>query len=539
MTILIVDDSQMQRRLLGRLLVKAGHADVLEADSAEACLALLATATGAGVDMVLMDVNMPGMDGIEACRRLKSDPRWRALPVIIVTGEEQDRTLEAAFDAGADDYVHKPVGRIELLARVRAALALKAETDRRRAREREIAEIGAMIQQRLLAGQPPEEITGATVAALARPSLGLDGDFYEFFKHGDRCFDLVIADVMGKGLPAAMLGAAVKNRFFKALSELYARGKGGGPPAPDRIVGRVHDEMTPELIRLNAFVTLCYARIDLTALTLEVIDAGHPRPILFRHATRQARNIEGDNAPIGFDPHERYRARRVYLIPGDLLLFYSDGLTDARSPDGDTFGAQRLIHYLTQVAHRPPGEVIKAIDHRLALFTRGDGPRDDMTCIAVRIDATAARSARLAITSEMRRLPAVRRFINEFCEAPGWPAIAPRARWQIALGLNEAVANIIRHAYGARPGQPIHIQVAATADRVRIEVAHQGLNWQPTSTPLPQADRWQENGYGLFIMENYIDEVVYATDGDGHNRIVLEKHLAPPAADGPPPATGA
>ena len=524
MAILIVDDSSAQRMYLRGLLRRAAPVEILEADSADACFRILRADADPGVDTILMDVNMPGMDGIEACRRIKASPRWRDIPVIIVTAEAEAETLEAAFQAGANDYLNKPVNHLQIKARVRAALSLKDATDQRRDREGEIVKIGAMVQQRLLAGQRPTGIAGADIAVWNQPSRGLDGDFFEFFEHDAHCFDLVVADVMGKGLPAALLGAAVKNHFFRALARLFARQQSPGRPSTDQIVNRVHHEMTGELIRLDAFVTLCYARLDLAALRLELIDAGHPKTILCRAAGGPVRQIEGDNMPLGFSRAERYGHVRVPLFPGDLLFFYSDGLTEATDSAGEMFGIPRLEQCLAQMAGAPPQAVIDAVRQRLAQFTPKDVPHDDMTCIAVRIDANAAPLARLEITSELRQLARVRDFINAFCQRPDAPPIAEPVRWQLALGLNEAVANIIRHAYQGRTGQPIHIAAVATADRARIEITHHGQPWCPAAIPLPQAagNGDSDGGYGLFIMENYIDTVSY-----DNGRILLEKSLNP------------
>ena len=522
MAILIVDDSSAQRMYLRGLLRRTVPAEILEADSADACFRILETETDPGVDTILMDVNMPGMDGIEACRRIKTSQQWRDIPVIIVTAEAEAETVEAAFAAGANDYLNKPVNRLQMKARVRAALSLKEARDQRRAREGEIVKIGAMVQQRLLAGQRPTGIAGAAIAVWNQPSRGLDGDFFEFFKHDAHCFDLVVADVMGKGLPAALLGAAVKNHFFRALARLFARQQSPGRPSTDQIVTRVHHEMTGELIRLDAFVTLCYARLDLAALGLELIDAGHPKTILCRAGEGPVRQIEGDNMPLGFSRTERYRHVRVPLFPGDLLFFYSDGLTEATDPDGEMFGGPRLEQCLAQAAGTSPQDVIDAVRQCLTRFTQKAVPHDDMTCIAVRIDPDAAPLARLEITSELRQLSRVRDFINAFCQGPDAPAIAEPIRWQLALGINEAVANIIRHAYQGRTGEPIHIAAMATAQRVRIEIAHQGQPWCPAAIPLPQAAGGSEGGYGLFIMENYIDTVSY-----DRGRILLEKSLNP------------
>jgi CheY-like chemotaxis protein len=137
--ILIVDDSAAERLLLSTMLRGAGFASPLTARSAEEALEHLAADGGpAGVDLVLMDINMEDMDGIEACRRLKALPGVRDIPVIMVTGSADSEDLQAAFAAGAHDYITKPPRRPDLLARVGAALRLKQEMDARKARERQL-----------------------------------------------------------------------------------------------------------------------------------------------------------------------------------------------------------------------------------------------------------------------------------------------------------------------------------------------------------------------------------------------------------------
>ncbi|HEV3257583.1 MAG TPA: diguanylate cyclase [Gemmataceae bacterium] len=142
MGILIVDDSLDNLRPLQVLLEAAGHHQVVTARSAGEAFARLgmkdAAGAAAGIDVILMDIRMPGMDGIEACRRIKADERFRDTPVIMVTGQTDEKDLEAAFNAGATDYLTKPVKVVELLARLHAALALKREMDCRKLREQEL-----------------------------------------------------------------------------------------------------------------------------------------------------------------------------------------------------------------------------------------------------------------------------------------------------------------------------------------------------------------------------------------------------------------
>lgn len=133
MSILIVDDSEDELLLLERLLRNAGHENVFLAESAIKGLDILKNSpTSSGIDIVLMDINMPGMDGIEACYKMQEDVRLKDIPVVIVTASNEIAELQSAFSAGAVDYITKPVRKTELLARVSSILRLKHEIDRER-----------------------------------------------------------------------------------------------------------------------------------------------------------------------------------------------------------------------------------------------------------------------------------------------------------------------------------------------------------------------------------------------------------------------
>jgi PleD family two-component response regulator len=142
MRILIVDDIEDSRDLTEAALLSAGYSDIVMAASAWEALKVLDVGrtvdTPPSVDIVLLDIIMPEMDGIEACARIRRDRRYADIPIIMVTSLDDMDSLSNAFVAGATDYVAKPINRIELAARVRSALKLKAELDRRQAREREL-----------------------------------------------------------------------------------------------------------------------------------------------------------------------------------------------------------------------------------------------------------------------------------------------------------------------------------------------------------------------------------------------------------------
>src|SRR5262245_42286899 len=151
MSILIVDDTAFQRETLGTLLATHGHTEILTAASGLEALDQLRSLglphTAPCIDLILMDIRMPDMDGIAACRRIKTIPRLRDIPIIMVTSSDDTGDLQLAFDAGAIDYLIKPPNEVELLARVRSALKLKQEIDRRKAREQELLELAQLLGQ--------------------------------------------------------------------------------------------------------------------------------------------------------------------------------------------------------------------------------------------------------------------------------------------------------------------------------------------------------------------------------------------------------
>src|SRR4029453_11208022 len=236
----------------------------------------------------------------------------------------------------------------------------RAQEELARAREQEV-EIGFKIQQTLLLDQPPRNVPGVRVAALTIPSQRIDGDFYDFFKHRDDCLDVIVGDVMGKGIPAALLGAATKSPFLQALSRLLSLGTPGTLPEPKDIVTLAHSEVARQLIELESFWTFSYARFDLGNRRVDFVDCGHTTTIHYQASTRTCAMLQGMNLPLGVREREIYDQGRVSLEPGDVLLFYSDGLTETRNDQGELFGIERLAECVRTHGQLEPEALIDEI----------------------------------------------------------------------------------------------------------------------------------------------------------------------------------
>src|SRR5262249_7991660 len=198
---------------------------------------------GGELRIVISDWMMPEMDGLELIRHIRACRHPGYVYAILLTSRSHKEDLVEGMESGADDFLTKPFDRDELRVRLRAGqrvieletALLKSLEDLAEARKREV-EIGARIQQTLLLGQPPRDLPGIHVAALTIASQKIDGDFYDFFSHQGRLLDVLVGDVMGKGVPAALLGAAIKSQFLHALGHLVSQAGHPKFPEPEEVV---------------------------------------------------------------------------------------------------------------------------------------------------------------------------------------------------------------------------------------------------------------------------------------------------------------
>jgi PAS domain S-box-containing protein len=404
----------------------------------------------------------------------------------------------------------------------------RAQEELARAREQEV-EIGFKIQQTLLLDQPPRDVPGVHVAALTIPSQRIDGDFYDFFKHRDDCLDVIVGDVMGKGIPAALLGAATKSHFLQALSRLISLSPPGTLPEPKDIVTLAHSEVARQLIELESFVTVCYARFDLENRTVDFVDCGHTATIHFRANTGTCATLQGENLPLGVREHEIHEQVRVPLHAGDVLLFYSDGLTETRNGAGELFGIERLAECVRVNGRLEPEALIDQIRQAAVAFSNSETFGDDLTCVAVRIEDRERPQfrAEMEISSDLAELARARAFVREVCHTLPGPALDADSVSQLELAITEALSNVMRHAYHGRTDQEIQLDAEAFADRLVLRIHHLGETFDPAAVAAPAFDGTQEGGFGMYIIEQSVDNVRYYRDERGRNCISMVKNRQP------------
>jgi sigma-B regulation protein RsbU (phosphoserine phosphatase) len=445
-----------------------------------------------------------------------------ATNLALVPLTSQDSSLGALAVWQEQDHGDFNSHNMRFLAALAFQAAMVVENDRlhRAAIESERLhqqiEIGSKIQQTLLMGQVPRDFSGLKVAALSIPSQMIDGDFYDFIKLHDKCLDVITGDVMGKGIPAALVGAATKTHFLRAMSQLLSSSTHTRLPDPYQIVSRVHTELVKQLINLESFVTLCYARFDMEQRKLHIVDCGHTRTVRYRPRTGMCDLLQGVNLPIGFSEKETYEQISFDLEAGDLFIFYSDGLTETSDQAGESYGEERLLELITNNSRLEPDELVAEVRHNLFAFAGRETLGDDLTCVAVRIMETAqfgiCKQASLELLSDLKNLETCRAFVRNICDETAHPAVNEAFTCQLELAVNEAVANVMRHAYDGCSDQPIQISAEVFADRITFQIRHRGSHFAPHTVPRPMFDGSKDGGFGLFIMAQSVDEVVYTPD---------------------------
>jgi len=234
MSILIVDDSRDQLLLLERILKVRGYTDIILVESAADAFKHLDMdgTKSAGVDLILMDISMPEMDGIEASRRIKENSHLRDIPIIMVTAKTEAVDLQRSFDAGAIDYIKKPVNKIELLARVRSVLKLKSETDRRKAREQELLKMTKKLEEANLKLERLSYLDGLTGVANRRYFKDSFNKEWRDGARNNKSLSLIMVDI----------------DFFKAYNDIYGHYSG------DDCLKQVAKALSDKLKRPRDFV---------------------------------------------------------------------------------------------------------------------------------------------------------------------------------------------------------------------------------------------------------------------------------------------
>ena len=381
--------------------------------------------------------------------------------------------------------------------------------------------IGSRIYDVFLGKQSPEEMEGFEVAALTIPSQDIDGDFYAFYNPSDEVVDLAFGDVMGKGLPAALIGTAVQNQLthfaLPLRNSLSCDPKGiwrSDLYSPETIMEKTHEEVINKLFDLQFFVSLFYARFHPMEKRLTYVDCGSTKPLHVRGD--EITSLEGDNFPLGMVAETKYLAKQFRYRVDDLFIFYSDGVTEAKDKQNNLFGLEGLQSVVKANADKTPEEIVRAITMAVENYANGVPLGDDLTLVVIRIKepkVTKPGEKSATFASDLSQLPAVRQFVDRALDRD------EEFSNQLQLAINEIFCNIVKHGE-----DPVNITVSIKVldDGIAVDVADEGTAFDPREIEEPNFSGHQDDGFGLFMVKSIADRVTYKAGGEGeknHHRL--------------------
>jgi sigma-B regulation protein RsbU (phosphoserine phosphatase) len=389
--LLVVDDNEMNRDLLSRRLLRKGH-EVEQATNGREALEALAAAP---FDVVLLDIMMPEMDGIEVLERMRADPRLRRTRVIMISAVDATESITRCLQLGADDFVPKPFNPVLLQARINASLARKRLHDQEQAQlealEREL-EIGRRIQAGFLPRELPTQ-PGWELAAHFAPARQVAGDFYDAFRLGTEPNDplvLVVGDVCDKGVGAALFMALFRSLTRITLQPRFAEESAPRTPGPDddgaqaalqRSIRLLNDYIADVHGDANMFATMFLAILDPTRGDLRFVNGGHEPPVITSPDGSQ-RRLSPTGPAAGLLPGSPFDVGTDRLAPEETLLVFTDGVSEAQDADGQLFGEAAILRLATEAESATA--LLENLTSAVASHAAGVEPSDDVTLLAVR-----------------------------------------------------------------------------------------------------------------------------------------------------------
>jgi sigma-B regulation protein RsbU (phosphoserine phosphatase) len=408
--VLIVDDSRLQLRIMRSMLARWGY-DVTEADSGAKALEICRADMP---DLVLSDWMMPEMDGLELCRKFRGLNADRYGYFILLTSKSEKGEIAQGLDAGADDFLTKPVNAHELRARINAGERLVSMERELHEKNREVSEALSELQtiheaidsdlrqartiQQSLVPERVCEVATSRISLLLQPCGHVGGDLVGMFRPGYDRLGLYSIDVSGHGITSAMVTARVAGYLSStfpdqniALEKRFERFYAMREPA--RTAWLLNQRLSADP-GVEEYLTMAYVAADLRTGKMRMVQAGHSPPIVLR-ANGQIEFIGNGGLPIGLVDEVSYDQHEFRLETGDLMLLYSDGFTEAVMKGGKMLGEDGLADMLrASTRHASGPDVLQDMFWRLTQGMEDSSSLgDDVSAALLEFDVIEAASS--------------------------------------------------------------------------------------------------------------------------------------------------
>ncbi|HDX9527685.1 TPA: fused response regulator/phosphatase [Bacillus thuringiensis] len=379
MSILIVDDNPVNIFVIEKILKQAGYHDLVSLNSAQELFEYIQFGKDSSrhneIDLILLDIMMPEIDGLEVCRRLQKEEKFKDIPIIFVTALEDANKLAEALDMGAMDYITKPINKVELLARMRVALRLKSELNWHKEQEENLRnelDLATQVQRNLLSSPLREDYIKIEASYL--PSFKLAGDMYYWYKIDENRYGIILLDVMGHGISASLVCMFISSVLRETIKSLID---------PELVIKDLNKYMTllhNENDDIPYYFTAIYLVVDTEKRTIEYVNAGHPSGYVLVDETNMVELNRGSCA-VGFFDEIKVEKTVIPFEKNAQIVLFTDGVLEAIA--NDEFEAEEKFRTFTE---RKWGDLEGEIEG----FYKGEQKKaqsDDMCLIMIQTNA--------------------------------------------------------------------------------------------------------------------------------------------------------
>ncbi|EEK52034.1 fused response regulator/phosphatase [Bacillus cereus ATCC 10876] len=344
MSILIVDDNPVNIFVIEKILKQAGYHDLVSLNSAQELFEYIHFGKDSSrhneIDLILLDIMMPEIDGLEVCRRLQKEEKFKDIPIIFVTALEDANKLAEALDMGAMDYITKPINKVELLARMRVALRLKSELNWHKEQEENLRnelDLATQVQRNLLSS--PLRENHIKIEASYLPSFKLAGDMYYWYKIDENRYGIILLDVMGHGISASLVCMFISSVLRETIKSLID---------PELVIKDLNKYMTllhNENDNIPYYFTTIYLVVDTEKRTIEYVNAGHPAGYVLVDETNMVELNRGSCA-VGFFDEIKVKKTVIPFEKNAQIILFTDGVLEAIA--NDEFESEEKLRAFTK-----------------------------------------------------------------------------------------------------------------------------------------------------------------------------------------------
>jgi serine phosphatase RsbU (regulator of sigma subunit)/anti-sigma regulatory factor (Ser/Thr protein kinase)/PAS domain-containing protein len=389
-------------------------------------------------------------------------------------------------------------------------------TDRRQMeqkleRTRAELQIAANIQKSFIPESTPV-VPGYDIAAITIPAMEVGGDFFDFIRLSDNRYGVVIADVAGKGVPAAI---------FMALSRTIIRANASNQKKISKVLSNTNKMIESESTA-NMFVTLLYGIIGNDGLSFRYSNAGHPPPLVIRSAKCMIEEEKVLGIALGLKKEADYLENTIRISPGDMIVLYTDGVTEAMDNQGELYGQERLMRLMSGLCQKSAQFIIKRIIEDIKSFSGNIDQHDDLTLVVIKAVEQSGNPQRIILIAHENEIPALLSRIEESMRQSGF---GHEEILNFQLAVEEACVNIIKHGYHGDEGS-ISITLEPAANSFTAIVEDEAPQFDPTKFDSPNlvgdVETRPIGGLGIHLIKSLTDELTYEYV-EGKNRLSLMK----------------